>query len=83
MGGGGAISFGPAIFPFCSPPPLPVINDQSRKRCVCGGGGGGRCSYAIFQKVSFCTDLSLHVLVSILCDLENNVLNISKELPDF
>ena len=48
-----------------------------------GGGGGGRCSYAIFQKVSFCTDLSLHVLVSILCDLENNVLNISKELPEF
>ena len=27
-GGGGAKSFGPAIFPFCSPP-LPVINDQS------------------------------------------------------
>ena len=26
--GGGAKSFGPAIFPFCSPP-LPVINDQS------------------------------------------------------
>ena len=29
-GGGGATSFGPAIFPFCRPPPLlPVINDQS------------------------------------------------------
>ena len=27
--GAGAKSFGPAIFPFCSPPPLPVINDQS------------------------------------------------------
>ena len=27
---GGAKSFGPAIFPFCSPPPtLPVINAQS------------------------------------------------------
>ena len=26
---GCAKSFGPAIFPFCSPPPLPVINDQS------------------------------------------------------
>ena len=30
-GGGGAKSFGPAIFPFCSPPPPThtVINDQS------------------------------------------------------
>ena len=28
-GGGGAKSFGPVIFPFCSPPPLPVISDQS------------------------------------------------------
>ena len=28
LGGGGANSFGPAIFPFCSLP-LPVINDQS------------------------------------------------------
>ena len=36
--GGGAKSFGPAIFPFCSPPPLPVINDQSLK--VLGGGVG-------------------------------------------
>ena len=28
-GGGGAKRFGPAISPFCSPPPLSVINDQS------------------------------------------------------
>ena len=27
-GGGGVTRFGPAIFPFCSPP-LPIINDQS------------------------------------------------------
>ena len=27
--GRGAKSFGPAIFPFCSPPPFPVINGQS------------------------------------------------------
>ena len=27
--GGGSKSFGPKIFPFCSPPPLPVNNDQS------------------------------------------------------
>ena len=34
-GGEGAKSYGPAIFPFCSPPPpplLPVINDQSLRR---------------------------------------------------
>ena len=29
-GGRGTTSFGPAIFPFCSPPPFPIIiNDQS------------------------------------------------------
>ena len=49
--GGGAKSFILAIFPFCSPPPLPVINDQSLTMCLwadvgggvgeLGGGGGG------------------------------------------
>ena len=28
-GGGGANSFGPAVFPFCSTPLLPLINDRS------------------------------------------------------
>ena len=30
-------SFGPAIFPFCSPPPLPVINDQSLMAMITDG----------------------------------------------
>ena len=35
-GGGGAKSFGSAIFPFCSPPSLPVIYNQSLKlMCRC------------------------------------------------
>ena len=29
--GGGTKCLGPAIFPFSTPPPLPVINDQSLK----------------------------------------------------
>ena len=37
--GGDAKTFGHAIFPFCSPPPLPVIKDQSlisSKHPFCG-----------------------------------------------
>ena len=64
MRGGGAISFRPAIFSFCSPPPpppLPVINDQSLavrwadswgclRRLVLGPGGGGGTSFGAWGK---------------------------------
>ena len=44
-GGGGAKSFGPAIFPFCSPP-IPIINDQSLKRN--GRINMGQCMFSLF-----------------------------------
>ena len=35
-GGGSTTSFGPVILPFCSPHPLPVVNDMSLRFCHLG-----------------------------------------------
>ena len=42
--GGGAKSFGPAIFTFFSPHPLPIINDQSLMNLHDFGTSNTECS---------------------------------------